>query len=417
MNRFFMNLAAALLLALSLEAGDALSSAHLTSLTPAPSAAGVKADTSILAVFDLPVAADSVESETVTLSDSSLTRIAGSVSVQNNSVRFIPDEKLKSGSYQVKIKQITLEGPLEISKPTNPFGRFVYWLCSLFYSNVSDCPLCRYFCTAVPKKIYTEPIEYSFTVHAEPKIEELSLELPVTEMLKDNNTTLTLTALYDDNSTEDVTTKAEWIITPKDAVTIYGRTLTAKLDTSVTIQAELNATRSNPVTLEIYWEVNGHRLPPEPDPKINNATLLGVDVNDNGVRDDVERWIYKTYSHPIERAAFMQLAKALQYRMGHADEAWKYRQPTSDAVTCFSYWSIVVKYIGLEKYQMIQREKNIELTDEIDSVQYNTKLRKTDNKEYQKALSGGVIEDNGLEPEEWIQKCDFNATELMKDHQ
>ena len=92
MNRFFMNLAAALLLALSLEAGDALSSASLTSLTPA---ADVK---------------------------------------------------------QVKIKKIILE-------------------------------------------------------------------LPVTELPKESNTTLTLTAVYDDNSTEDVTTKAEWIITPKDAVT------------------------------------------------------------------------------------------------------------------------------------------------------------------------------------------------------
>ncbi len=37
--------------------------------------------------------------------------------------------------------------------------------------------------------------------------------------------------------------------------------------------------------------IHGHRLPPEPDPKVNNATLLGVDVNHNGVRDDVERWI------------------------------------------------------------------------------------------------------------------------------
>ena len=43
--------------------------------------------------------------------------------------------------------------------------------------------------------------------------------------------------------------------------------------------------------------INGHTLPPEPDPKINNATLLGVDSNDNGVRDDVEIWIYKKYQN------------------------------------------------------------------------------------------------------------------------
>ena len=35
--------------------------------------------------------------------------------------------------------------------------------------------------------------------------------------------------------------------------------------------------------------INGITVPPEPAPAINNATLAGVDVNKNGVRDDVER--------------------------------------------------------------------------------------------------------------------------------
>lgn len=35
--------------------------------------------------------------------------------------------------------------------------------------------------------------------------------------------------------------------------------------------------------------INGIIVPPEPAPSINNATLAGVDVNANGVRDDVER--------------------------------------------------------------------------------------------------------------------------------
>ena len=37
--------------------------------------------------------------------------------------------------------------------------------------------------------------------------------------------------------------------------------------------------------------INGFTLPPEPDPKVNNATLLGVDTNHNGIRDDLERFI------------------------------------------------------------------------------------------------------------------------------
>jgi hypothetical protein len=60
--------------------------------------------------------------------------------------------------------------------------------------------------------------------------------------------------------------------------------------------------------------INGHELPPEPQNP--DATLLGVDKNNNGVRDEVERWIYKempTYHHPeIERVIAMQDAKAYQ---------------------------------------------------------------------------------------------------------
>jgi hypothetical protein len=37
--------------------------------------------------------------------------------------------------------------------------------------------------------------------------------------------------------------------------------------------------------------IHGYTLPTEPDPTINNSTLLGIDSNDNGVRDDVEIWI------------------------------------------------------------------------------------------------------------------------------
>lgn len=41
--------------------------------------------------------------------------------------------------------------------------------------------------------------------------------------------------------------------------------------------------------------INGITVPPEPDPATNNATLLGVDSNNNSVRDDVERQIASTY--------------------------------------------------------------------------------------------------------------------------
>ena len=246
-------------------------------------------------------------------------------------------------------------------------------------------------------------------------LKSLNLTVDKTSLNKDENTTVKVMATYPDNTSKEVTDNIEWLITPKDALKIKGNMLTALKDTNATLQAKVGTTLSNKIKLNIYWEVNGHRLPPEPDPVVNNSTLLGVDVNGNGVRDDVERWIYKTYSHPIERAVFMQLAKALQYSMGHADEAWEYFQPIDDAASCASYWTTFMKYKN--QNNAIRIDKITPISNELNPIQYNTEDRRLDNENYEKALSGGIIKDNGLEPEELIQKCDFNATKLMKDYQ
>ena len=64
---------------------------------------------------------------------------------------------------------------------------------------------------------------------------------------------------------------------------------------------------------KLVWnDING-ALPPEPDPVANNATLSGVDSNNNGIRDDVERAIYAKYKDNKRVAiAMLQYAKELQ---------------------------------------------------------------------------------------------------------
>jgi hypothetical protein len=49
-------------------------------------------------------------------------------------------------------------------------------------------------------------------------------------------------------------------------------------------------------------------LPPAPDPAENKATLLGVDRNTNGVRDDVEIYIGQTWGLATERGEALRLA-------------------------------------------------------------------------------------------------------------
>ena len=62
---------------------------------------------------------------------------------------------------------------------------------------------------------------------------------------------------------------------------------------------------NNPVQMET---TNGFSVPPEPAKRINNSTLAGVDVNVNGVRDDVERNIAKKVSSAAEFENAIQIA-------------------------------------------------------------------------------------------------------------
>lgn len=73
--------------------------------------------------------------------------------------------------------------------------------------------------------------------------------------------------------------------------------------------AAVQAIHANRLTRE---DVFGD-LPPEPNKAENDATLAGVDVNANGIRDDVERAIYFKYQASAKEAApAFQYAKALQ---------------------------------------------------------------------------------------------------------
>lgn len=58
--------------------------------------------------------------------------------------------------------------------------------------------------------------------------------------------------------------------------------------------------------------INGITVPPEPPPTTNNATLAGIDVNGNGVRDDVERSIATVVSTVQQFNNAIPLVKAYQ---------------------------------------------------------------------------------------------------------
>ena len=249
-------------------------------------------------------------------------------------------------------------------------------------------------------------------VYSENIIKSIELKIAKTKLNRDTNTSIKVTAKTKDKKTIDITNKVKWIINPKDTVIIDKNTLIAKKDTNTTIYAKYKNLTSNKIKLNIYWEVNGHILPPEPDPKVNNATLLGVDVNKNGVRDDVERWIYKTYKdkHPIYIDIAMQVARGyklvLRKQPKTREEAKSIRTKVDSAIDCEMYYRFDADSVG--------EDTLIEENDDIDSryfrhkIYFNTKERMDVYIKYDSLLSGDTY--SLLREKEEKRACDFNTS-------
>jgi len=161
------------------------------------------------------------------------------------------------------------------------------------------------------------------------------------------------------------------------------------------------------LTSNIYSEtINGHILPPEPDPIINNSTLLGIDSNNNGVRDDVERWIYKTYKdkHPIHIDIAMQGARGFKLILEHAEKAKEIYYKATAYMDCESYYKDYAKYFN----------EPILVTEEVSTkyyrkkIYFNTEEREARYIEYDKLLSGDSYSLPKIENLKSL--CDFNTS-------
>jgi hypothetical protein len=145
--------------------------------------------------------------------------------------------------------------------------------------------------------------------------------------------------------------------------------------------------------------IDGYQLPPEPDPKVNNSTLLGIDSNNNGVRDDVERYIYFRFrdfeNAETDRAIAMQYAQATQIVIQEPEKAYEKKtyKMMDDALDC--QWYYFNKYL-INIHNFREREKYRQKHDIFDEkmkdVIFNTKERLEAYLKYNDALSGHVYE-------------------------
>ena len=239
-------------------------------------------------------------------------------------------------------------------------------------------------------------------------LKSLTLTVEKNALNRDENTTVKVMAAYDNGSSKDITDKVIWVATPGDAVKVTNATLTALQDKSTTLKAKLNNKTSNEVKLNITWVVNGHVLPPEPDPVVNNSTLLGIDSNDNGVRDDVERWIYEMYKdkHPIHIDIAMQAGRAYKQVLETPERAKEIREVVNAPIHCNWYYKGYAKYFN--EPLLVKKEIN----PAVHNKYFNTRERQNVYWQYDTLLSGGVYDLPEIDSLKTY--CDFNTSKYEK---
>ena len=215
---------------------------------------------------------------------------------------------------------------------------------------------------------------------------------------------LSVVGTYSDGSSKTVDENITYTVTPAENAEINNNILTAKKDGNVTVQATVGGVKSNSITLSISGRTNNYVLPPEPDPTVNNATLLGVDVNDNGVRDDVERWIYREYKdkHPIYIDIAMQAARGYKLVLETPEKAKEITLKVNGALFCGWYYQNDA-YMYNDPTLVNER-----IDTPVKSKYFNTKERSDVYWQYDKLLSGGVYDLPRAKQRKAL--CDFNTS-------
>ena len=164
------------------------------------------------------------------------------------------------------------------------------------------------------------------------------------------------------------------------------------------------------LTVSLFAETKEYKLPSEPDPKINNATLGGVDSNNNGVRDDVERWIYEEYKdkHPIYIDIAMQASRGYKLILQTPERAKEIHNEVRKARHCEYYY----KYDASEFNEPILIKSDFNTKYLRNKIYFNTQERKDAYIQYDTLLSGDSY--TLPNPQEEKDACDFNTSKYDK---
>jgi len=343
----------------------------ITELTPSPAQEDVSRNTKIEVTFSVPLDAKHIKKHDIKLrclSCKKKKKIKGLISYieVEKKLTFTPKESMEPGLYEVEIKSLKADKAHKDTKINEIKYRFV---------------------------VINEVLQ-SMTLHPD------SIEIKEAESLQ-----LEVMGHYDTGAEKDITAQVQWSITDSQIVTVDANaTLKALKEGTTTVTARMESVDVS-AEITVYKEINGHRLPPEPDKATNDATLPGVDMNGNGVRDDVERWIYERFSkdpdYPKTKVSIaMQYAKAYQYIITH-NPSQSYENKTYEkadyAMDCAGYWhGKLIKKNNLHGVEITKIILSTNIFDnEFKSKMFNTRERTKAYWKFNGSLSGHMLGGGG----------------------
>jgi uncharacterized protein YdbL (DUF1318 family) len=166
--------------------------------------------------------------------------------------------------------------------------------------------------------------------------------------------------------------------------------------------------------------VDGYTLPPMPNPIQNDETLLGVDTNTNGIRDDVEIYIYNRFqgytNSKVEREIAKQYGKVAQQTLISPETAYednKY-ELMNRAISCEYYYyrtylKTDIRNVSYEEFSDYVGKHEV-FNAEFQDVVFNTKDRIKAYFRYGASLSGHVFEGFYYTKD----SCDFDPDLLIE---
>ncbi len=275
------------------------------------------------------------------------------------------------------------------------------------------------------KEIKIDAIMYRFVVVNE-VLQSMTIHPDAIELKEGKNLPLEVVGYYDTGVEKDITTQVQWSTSDSQIVTVDANaTLKALKEGTTTVTVKMESIETN-MTIVVYKEINDHRLPTEPDPTLNDSTLLGIDSNGNGVRDDVERYIYERFGkdpeYPKTKTEIaMQYAKAYQFIMANdpqnSFENKSYKK-MDYALDCKWYWyRMIPKELNISSIEQSIKRRKFRLKNKIyDDIYkeklFNTKLRMKAYFYYNSSLSGHVLSGGGGILSSTKDKCDFDIDSL-----